>query len=128
MSEVPATNDPTIIHWVRHEQSGQMLPVHGPAEVPADEGMPNPDRSHFRTYYASNSDGEFQEEDAAEFDRWLAAELQKSRAEAVKGELTEFRHRAQAAFEWPNPEHAMSTLAEIEFEMLAERFPVQEKP
>jgi hypothetical protein len=47
---------------------------------------------------------------------------------AVKGELSEFRHRVQEAFEWPNPELAMDTLARIEFLMIAERFPVVPTP
>jgi hypothetical protein len=62
------------------------------------------------------------------FDRWLAdhdASVRRdAQADALKGELTEFRKRVQQAFEWPNPELAMQVLAKIEFLMISERFPI----
>lgn len=86
-SEVPATNDPServIVDWVRHEQSGHVLPVHAPAEVPADEGTLDTDevREDFALgRYSDDHWGKPFPESREKFDRWLAAELQKARAE-----------------------------------------------
>jgi len=58
------------------------------------------------------------------FPAGIAAVVAAAKAEALKGELTEFRKRVQQAFEWPNPELAMDVLGQIQFLMISERFPI----